>query len=572
MCRVRCTYCLSERGVFMEYYILVEEYLKKLNKMSVPDPMIIGASVSDLCRFLRIAKVTARFYDSLRDEAMGNGRATCVYDTGRDCTIAISDRLTTEVNSVAICEIYIANGDEPWDYNERERIMLVLKTTMTYISRLRLKHVTDILSFYDADGYHNLRYFIGHLEKLDQEDRLMGKVAIHFNLKHFSLVNQQLGREAGTTAMKNYYNTLKNSLDKESVLCRVGGDNFVMICSRTELDRVLNYLAGAASVYDRDTGERIMISACAGVFIIPDGFELNSPGDIMDKVISASQSARIPDNDDVVYFNEVMIANKERIVHTQQLFPAALKNEEFLVYYQPKVNIETGELTGAEALCRWLRNGEIVQPSDFIPILEQGSEICRLDFYMLDHVCRDIRRWLNEGRSIVKVSVNFSRRHMADVDLLKHIVEIIDRNNVPHKYIEVELTETTTDVEFRDLKRVAGGLQRTGIGTAVDDFGIGYSSLKLITEVPWNVLKVDKSFLPIEDDDEMSNRAIMFRHAVSIARELGLECIAEGVETPQQVAVLRESGCSSAQGFLFDKPLPVAEFEEKLSGYKYTIY
>lgn len=555
----------------MEYYILFEEHLKKLNKLSVPDPLAVGTSIAGLCKYLRISKVTAYFYDSLKDEAMGNGRSTCVYDTGVESVVAISDRIVTEINSVGVCEIAIAKGDKPWDYTERERITLVMRTTMAFLSRLRLKQVTHTLTFYDADGFKNLSYFISKLEELNRNDHLIGKVAIHFNLKHFSLVNQQIGRDAGSVAMKGYYDTLSGALDDESVVCRVGGDNFIILCSRTEFDHVLEYLSGAPTVYDRDTGDRVMVSACAGVFIIPEGFELSSPGDILDKVISASQSARQPQNDDIVYFNEVMVANKERIVHIQQLFPAALRNEEFLVYYQPKVDVETGELAGAEALCRWLRNGSVIPPMDFIPILEQGSEICKLDFYMLDHVCRDIKRWLNEGRHIVTVSVNLSRKHMADVDLEKHIIEVIDKYSVPHHYIEIELTETTSDVEFRDLKRVVGGLQWEGVSTSVDDFGVGYSSLKLLTDIPWDILKVDKSFLPLEEDNEKSNRSIMFSHVVSMAQQLGLECIAEGVETKQQVEILRQNKCRYAQGFFFDKPLPVKEFEEKLSKHKYEV-
>ena len=553
----------------MEYYILIEEYLKKLSKMTVPDPMSIGTSVAGLCKFLRVAKVVAYFYDSFKDEAMGNGRSTCVYSTGEECTVALSDRLVTEVNSVAVCEVSIAKGAEPWSYTERERIMLVLKTTMTFISRLRLKQVTDMLSFYDADGFHNLRYFIGHLEKLALDDRLVGKVAILYNLKHFSLVNQQIGREAGNIAMKGYYETLRSDLDEEGTVCRMGGDNFVMICGRTELDRVLRYLAGSATIFDRDTGDRVMISACAGVFIIPEGFELTSPGDILDKIISASQSARQPQNDDVVYFNEVMVANKERAVHIQQLFPNALKNEEFLVYYQPKINVETGELTGAEALCRWLRSGSVVPPLEFIPILEQGNEICRLDFYMLDHVCRDIRRWLDEGRPVVRVSVNLSRKHMADVDLLKHIVEIIDRNRVPHDFIEIELTETTTDVEFKDLRRVLSGLQETGISTSVDDFGMGYSSLTLIKDLPWDVLKIDRSLLPTAINSDKKKETIL-KYVIGMSSDIGLECVAEGVETKEQEQLLKSTSCSIIQGFYFDKPLPVNEFEIRLDNYDYS--
>ena len=258
------------------------------------------------------------------------------------------------------------------------------------------------------------------------------------------------------------------------------------------------------------------------------------------------------------------------MMHIQQLFPTALKEEEFRVFYQPKIDVNTGELIGAEALCRWFHDGKIIPPMDFIPVLEQSTDICKLDFYMLDHVCADIRKWLDEGKEVVRISVNLSRKHMMDYDLLQHIIDIVNKNNVPHKYIEIELTETTTDVEFKDLKRVVRGLQKAGISTSVDDFGMGYSSLNLIKEIPWNVLKVDKSFLPADDDVD-STRSIMFKYVVAMAKELGLECIAEGVETQTQVEVLRDNRCELAQGFFFDKPLPISDFEQRLTEHKYQV-
>ena len=155
-----------------------------------------------------------------------------------------------------------------------------------------------------------------------------------------------------------------------------------------------------------------------------------------------------------------------------------------------------------EALCRWIKDKTIIPPNDFIPILEINTDICQLDFYMLDHVCKDIRRWLDEGKEVVRVSVNFSRKHLIDVNVLEKIIATIDKNNVPHEYIEIELTETTTDVLFSDLRRVVCGLQEQGIWTAVDDFGVGYSSLNLIRDLPWNVLKIDKSFVPTNVEEE----------------------------------------------------------------------
>ena len=164
----------------------------------------------------------------------------------------------------------------------------------------------------------------------------------------------------------------------------------------------------------------------------------------------------------------------------------------------------------------------------------------------------------------VRVSVNLSRRHLSDMDLLEHIVDIIDKHMVPHEYIEIELTETTTDVEFKDLKRTINGLQKIGISTSVDDFGIGYSSLNLIKEIPWNVLKLDKSLLPDYEKDDPVQKSIMFRHIVAMGREMGLECLAEGVETREQVRLLEENNCDLAQGFYFDRPLPIKDFETRL--------
>ncbi len=160
---------------------------------------------------------------------------------------------------------------------------------------------------------------------------------------------------------------------------------------------------------------------------------------------------------------------------------------------------------------------------------------------------------------------------MIDVDLLQHILEIINRHNVPHEFIEIELTETTTDVEFRDLKRIVSGLQQEGIYTSVDDFGMGYSSLNLIRDIPWNVLKIDRSFLPLDGENADSTRSVMFKSVVSMAKELGLECIAEGVETKKQVEVMLDNDCLIAQGFFFDKPLPLEEFEKRLSHKNYDI-
>ncbi|MBQ7372900.1 MAG: EAL domain-containing protein, partial [Blautia sp.] len=466
----------------MDYYILLEGFLHTMTNMRDAkelDVVRIREGISGLCSLLRVSKITVSFFENMKQEFSGKSVLVKYYDSGEDSVQVISDRLNTDMLGVAICKIYQPLGAEPWSEVERDRVMLIVNILLVFSSRDRLRKVVDKLTFYDSDDYRNLQYFFRHVQEAAAKGTLGQKAAIQFNLRHFALINQQVGRPVGSYVMRSFFDQLQSHLGEKGLVCRMGGDNFVALCDKEVLEQTLDYLSGTAIVYDINTQDRIMVSASVGVFVIPEDFVLHDPGEIMDKVIPASQTARNSGQNEIIFFNEDMEETKERVAHIQQMFPQALRNEEFQVYYQPKVAVNGDNLAGAEALCRWFHDGQLIPPMEFIPMLEQNTDICKLDFYMLDHVCKDIRRWLDEGRDVVRISVNLSRKHMLDIDLLDHILEIVDRNRVPHEYIEIELTETTTDVEFRDLKRVVRGLQQVGIFTSVDDFGIGYSSLNL---------------------------------------------------------------------------------------------
>ena len=552
-----------------EYYMALEKFTDAIAAVNTLNQKQVNEAMIAPCTELGVSYVEVVFYDSLKHESQGKGKTFVCYDDKSGGDVVFENRIVSDAMNVAICTMKRSGGKSEWGRAEQDKATLLHKMILIFLDRLRLKAIAEKYTYYDDDGYYNLRFFLRYMDRLAMEGNMHGKAAIHFNLKHFAAINQQVGRATGTYVMCRFIEELIALLTGGGIICRVGGDNFIGMVAVSDLDNVIKHLSGARIVYDNESGSKIAVSASAGIFVLPEDFEYNDASDIMDKIISASQAARSNGKKEIVFFDDVMIARKARVVKIQQMFPQALENEEFLVYYQPKVSIDGGILAGAEALCRWMHNGEIIPPGDFIPMLEQGMDICKLDFYMLDHVCRDIRRWLDEGRDVVRISVNLSRKHMMDLDLLERIIEIIDKHNVPHKYIEIELTETTTDVEFRDLKRVVRGLQEAGIYTSVDDFGIGYSSLNLIKEIPWNVLKVDRSFLPEDTDDPGSRRSVMFKYVVAMAQELGLECIAEGVETKSQVDILKENSCDMAQGFYFDRPLPINEFEKRLDEHKY---
>lgn len=560
-----------ENNTLLDYYIQLERFLNALVSYGNNDLSEIKETLAELCKYFGVSKGVTKFYKSVVHEKSGIGEEIVCYDDGTDGVEFIKKRIVTKSMTVAKCIVYRHRDALPLSEEDTQRVTMIMDMILSFISRNRLEDIVERLTFFDDNGYRNLRSFIRYLEQLNENNDFSKRTAVHFNLRHFSLINREIGRSSGDVVIRNYFDLLEKTIGDKGLICRVGGDNFVAIFKDDILEPVLDILNGVPIVYDVNNTKRIMVSASTGVFRIPDGFIYERPDDIMDRIVSSSRAAKNGGKESIVFFDDDMIVDKEKTMQVQQLFPQAMQKGEFKVFYQPKIDIDTGEIVGAEALCRWFRDGKVIPPIDFIPILEQTTDICRLDFYMLNHVCRDIRQWLDEGRKVVRISVNLSRKHMMDIDLLERIIGIVDMNRVPHQYIEIELTETTTDVEFRDLKRVVSGLQQAGICTSVDDFGMGYSSLNLIREIPWNVLKVDKSFLPVDNDNEASTRSIMFKYVVAMAKELGLECIAEGVETRNQVQVLRDNRCLFAQGFYFDRPLPIEDFEKRLATHHYNV-
>lgn len=547
---------------FQEIFTRFVANLTAMDDTTVP---FLGQSADEICKYLRITRLEGTIYKDLRHEALHNGHTLTFYDSGSDrLRQPYESRHTVQNDTIAVYSVYQTTACTPWNTEELTHIQFLIDTLFVFNGRDRLLTVADRFTYYDEDDYRNMRYFYRALGEIHRQGRFPALFAAQFNLKHFALVNSQIGRASGNFVMRNFYEGLLEIIGTSGLICRVGGDNFILLAEKKYVDQVVNYLSGTAIVYDANRGDRIMVSATAGIFIIPEDFQYHIPSDLMDCVMPAAQASRHSHTTDIIFYNEKMVANKERASRLQRIFPDALAQHEFKVYYQPKVTVTSREIHGAEALCRWFHNGKLVPPGDFIPILESGMEICELDFYVLDRVCRDIRRWLDYGYPVVRISVNLSRRHMMDLDLFNHIVQIIDRHQVPHQYIEIELTETTTDVAFTDLKRVVNGLQQAGIFTSVDDFGMGYSSLNLIKEIPWNVLKVDRSFLPEEGSPDAERRSVMFKYVVAMARDLGLEVITEGVETEVQLNLLKANNCELAQGFYFDKALPVDEFEERL--------
>lgn len=242
---------------------------------------------------------------------------------------------------------------------------------------------------------------------------------------------------------------------------------------------------------------------------------------------------------------------------------AALENDEFRVFYQPKVNIETGRVVGAEALVRWIRaDGEIISPGRFIPIFEENGFITEMDFAIYRRAVADIRGWLREGLDVPLVSLNVSRHHLADDNFCRKLNALVDEYEIPHELIELEITESLLTEHLDKLVETVTWFKERGFRISIDDFGSGYSSLNLITMLPFDTLKIDGGFFLRNDLTEKNKKVIT--SVVTLAKSLNLTTVSEGVETQVQVDFLKDLGCDMIQGFFYYKPMPSEDFHELL--------
>lgn len=548
---------------YKAYSRLLNEFIIEGEKMEQYRGPAFNKILEPICKFLRISRISSAVFDSTCDSAIIKSAPHIYYDDGNADSTRV---LKFTENNVRACKANYSfmqsKSGQDWSDEEVQQIEAFEKLIYTFCDRSYASTIAKDLSMFDNDlMVYPLTFFLATVKNLIRQGRIGEFGGVYFNIKHFSSINDRFGRDCATNIMKQFIHGIQEKILYEECICRVGGDNFVVLFKKDNLNIIKNYLSGMPITFNDE--EAVTVTTTAGYYMIPEATE--SATDVMDRISTAYQLAKSVYKRPFLFYDDEIMQHQTHVKEIEMMFPSAIENEEFKVFYQPKTQLNNYQLAGAEALCRWFRNGKVISPGEFIPVLEGSKAICTLDFYMLDHVCRDIRRWLDEGREAVKVSVNLSRLHLGDEDLLESILRIIDKYKVPHHFIEIELTETTTDVDYKELKKIVYGLREQDISTSVDDFGVGYSSLNLIREMPWNVLKIDKSFLPTqEEEDNDPSKVKMLRHIITMSQDLGLECIVEGVETAEQVKLLKDCKCYLAQGFYFDRPLPVKEFEQKL--------
>lgn len=387
---------------------------------------------------------------------------------------------------------------------------------------------------------------------------------VHFDVKDFKAVNVVYGHKVGNELLRKIASHMKEK-DWIFYSARCDNDNFAMMIKdmpEQETKQKLLDFFGEISVLDDDP--RYHIYYRCGVVPMRNTLKLG------DRVADAGkQIQRVADRlyeTEIVFYTDKMHDELTWSLQVKAYLDTAIEKDEFLVYLQPKYDIKTENLHGAEALIRWKYHGkELLGPGRFVPILEEGGLINKLDDIVLKKICMCFVDWKKKNLPLLPISVNLSRKQLGDPNLVEHLTAIVDSYGVDHSLIDFELTESAAYDNQAYLVKVIKGLKEKGFRISMDDFGTGYSSLSLLTAIPMDTIKIDKSFVnDLDSAGEDSSECIVMKHIISMVKDLKLTCLAEGAENKAQVDALRDFGCDVVQGYYYSKPLPVETYEEKL--------
>lgn len=382
---------------------------------------------------------------------------------------------------------------------------------------------------------------------------------VSLDIVKFKNINDTFGYNVGNKVLEVMADIIVKECQEGEYSARSGADQFALILKGKvtnehvqRVERLTERIEKGVNKLDYD----IKAHCVAGLYLLQDDLD---PYYAFDKANLARKAARDSHGRNVVVYDAHMHkrALKEREI--ESVMYQALADEEFQVYLQPRVKIATGEIVAAEALVRWRRkNGEMIYPDTFIPLFEANGFIHEMDFYIYEKVCEALQKRLEQKQVTVPVSVNVSRAHFESGDFIESFNDLLSRFEVPKEYIELELTESLLVEDPSRMIMTAERLKANNYILAIDDFGSGYSSLNILKQLHFDVLKIDKEFLRMDGIKEEDK--IILESVVQMAKKLNMQVLVEGVETKEHQEILTEMGCDFAQGYYFSRPVPMRDF------------
>ncbi len=445
-------------------------------------------------------------------------------------------------------------------------LFLILITVLATVSWRGQKQI-EVLAFVDeVTKGPNRAAFERDATALLSRAPARSYALVSLDLQDFKLVNESFGSAIGDEILSHIYKVISATLEEGELVGRIGDDVFNVLVWYTGRQSILQRMAALDEEVNRFNQERrdedkYYLSLAQGVYVVEDPtLDIITIQDRANEARKSGKTARNGRTRSCNFYDELYQERMRREKEIDNRMESALSRGEFIIYLQPKVELTRNSVAGAEALIRW--NDPVrgfISPGEFIPLFERNGFITKLDRYVFEHMCILLRRWMDEGRNPIPVSVNLSRRNVENPGFLDEYVHIRDSYRIPPHLLELEITESLFLENGEALLALIRRIREAGFQCSLDDFGSGYSSLSLLRVIPVDIIKLDRVFFMDAKHSQRSEYVV--QGVLELARRLKIKTVCEGVEDPFHLKSLKRLQCDMIQGFIFSPPVPIVEFE-----------
>ncbi len=441
--------------------------------------------------------------------------------------------------------------------NGKDAYLIYAKSSADYINQLTA--VDPLTQAILLRGYEE--YYTSFIQRSQQKYAVCS-----LDIDKFKLINKMFGYDMGNDILKKISDVIRDFIDSQENFSRLGEDKFSAFLHYNTIGELHIKFRKLIALFEEMKEEYfpdVKITIVVGVTLVDSALPLNI---LLDQAASARKSVKGSLKSSFSYYNSDLDLQLQKEMEIEEQIPHAIAHNEFVAYLQPKFDIKTETICGAEALVRWVTPEKMIFPDTFIPLFEKNGFITTLDFIIYNQVMQYIRNSLDQGLPVFPISVNVSRNHMTNQNFADEFMKLVDKYNVPKKYLELEITESVFVEDKHALQKFIDKIKEKDLRVSIDDFGTAYSSLQSLTDIHADILKIDKGFLDNIDftyTNGINKDKILVKNIIALAKEMEFHVICEGIETKEQVEFLREVGCEHGQGYIFAKPMPIKEYDEK---------
>lgn len=455
-------------------------------------------------------------------------------------------------------KVFLIQGQEIRDTNDNFMGILFLFNDLTGQERLK-EEATFHATRDSLTGLWNREYFFEMADKMLGEYPDIRFVMLASDIHQFKVFKDVMGKKMANQLLCTIADGFREKQKELWLFARIAGDRFALLMPKEDYveDQLLDYVHKIFSQKEYS----LVAHNYIGVYEIDDrsiGAEC-----IYDRAYMALESIKGAVGKEIAYYDEEI---RKKLIYettTVEELDQALEEKQFTIYLQPQTDIFTNKVVGCEALVRWISPIRgMVPPSEFIPLFEDHGIISKLDYYVWERACQQLRKWKDEGREELSISVNISAKDFYMTNLFENIVGLVEKYDISPQNLKLEITESAFVLDVKEQMALVKRFQERGFMLEIDDFGSGYSSLNSLKDISVDILKLDMNFFEETDDPKRAERIV--ESIVQLAFKLGMPVIAEGVETKEQLEMLKSIGCQIVQGYYFSKPLPLEEYERYL--------